>query len=99
MSLASPITRDFGGNHYVLERRQRVQQPEGLENEADVASEACALAFPQLAHVAALDEHGTLIGSKQAAKQRQKCCLATAGRSHDQGELARLKAQRHVIQG
>ena len=84
----------------VLLDRQRRQQIEGLEDEADaLAPERRALRLAEAADVDASEPDAAGGRRVQAGRAVQERALAGARRAHDGGEAAAAKPERHAVEG
>ena len=104
VDLARPaaLAGDGQREHDVLLRRQRRQQVERLEHEADVlAPQARQLAVLHVRDVHAGDRDGARAGRVEAGEQVHQRRLARARRAHDGGELAARagRARRRAARG
>ena len=84
-----PIEQQRHGD--VLPRRQRGDEVERLEHEADRrAAVASSSASPSAGHVDVVDDDATGGRAEDAAEARQQRRLARAGRAEQHDQLARL---------
>src|SRR5439155_21279242 len=82
----------------VLERRQRRDQVELLEDEAERAQpQLCEGAVAERREVAALEEHLPARRAVERAEQLQQRRLPRAARPLERDELAGLDLERHVL--
>ena len=96
---AGACAGDRQRQHDVLLRRQRRQQVERLEDEADVlAAQARELAVVHARDVLAGDVDRARAGRVEAGEQVHQRRLARARRAHDGGELAGREVERDAAQ-
>ena len=89
------LARQFQRQHDVLERRQRRDQMEGLEHEADaLRSQARAAILVELREVLAREQHAPARRHIEAGQQREQRRLAGAGGTDDGDRFARRRCRR-----
>ena len=85
---------ELQGQQQVLQNRQRWQEVEELEDEADVSpSKEGSIPFAEVRHLDSVDNHAPGVGPVESAEQIQQGRLAGAALSQEHDQLARLNDQ------